>query len=597
MTQIKDRIAALRTAMQEAGVSAYIVPGTDPHASEYIADHWKDRVWISGFTGSAGTVAFTLQKGGLWTDSRYFLQAADQLKDTGINLMKLGMPETPDIASWIISELKTGNKVGVNPQMFSINAYAAMKAHFQKAGIELVSTDLMDKIWSDRPALPKDKLFVYDKSYAGKSAAEKLMALRAEMKKMNANAFVLSVLDDIAWLFNIRGTDVSYNPVVTSFALVDANKAMLFVDPEKVEKKDLAYFKSENIELAAYDEIYATLNKIPVGQAILIDGSKLNQSLYEAITPGCVFVNTLSPVTHFKSIKNETEIDGFRRAMVKDGVALVQFFKWLEENVGSGNVNEVSLDEKLSEFRSKQKGFMGASFGSIAGYGPHGAIVHYSATHESASTLKPEGIFLLDSGGQYIDGTTDITRTISLGNPTDNQKKDFTLVLKGHIALSRAVFPAGTRGSQIDMLARKALWENGLNYGHGTGHGIGHFLNVHEGPQSIRAEENPVTLKAGMVISNEPGLYRSGEYGIRTENLVLVVPAIENEFGSFLQFETLTLFPIDQNLMDITLLDNDEEIWIDNYHQTVYDQLSPYLNEDEKKWLKSKCSPLYDLIF
>ncbi len=594
---IKERIKKLRAVMREKGISACIVPGTDPHASEYIAECWKDRVWITGFTGSAGTAVVGLEKVGLWTDSRYFLQGETELAGTGIDLMKMGLPETPGTVSWIISGLKKGERVGVNPQMFSVDAYQSLQNELADAGIELVSVDLISEVWTDRPAMPSNPCFVFDVKYAGKSVTEKLTLLHAEMQKAGAGVVVLSALDDIAWLFNIRGNDVDYNPVTIAFAIVELESATLFINPEKINAETAEYFKSKGVRTAAYNSVYHHLEKISPEAKVWIDGAKLNRSLYESIPAVCTKVNKMSPVFRLKSIKNETEVAGYRRAMIKDGVALTRFFIWLEENVATGTLTELSVDEKLQAFRAEQENFVGPSFGTIAGYRGHGAIVHYKATDESASTLHPEGIFLLDSGGQYLDGTTDITRTVTLGKPTEEEKTDFTLVLKGHIALSSAVFPVGTRGSQLDILARKALWDLGLNYGHGTGHGVGHFLNVHEGPQSIRMDENPVTLQEGMFMSNEPGLYRTGKHGIRTENLVLVVPALETEFGKFLKFETLTLFPIDRNLIDILMLTDEEEMWIDNYHEMVFNNLSPYLSENERAWLEEKCKPIYDLIF
>lgn len=592
MEQIKKRLELLREAMKNAGVSACVIPGTDPHASEYIADYWKERVWISGFTGSAGTAVVGLEKAGLWTDSRYFLQGAEQLAGTGIDLMKLAQPETPDIIGWLSAELKAGERVGVNAQMFSVNAYAAMKAELKAAGVELVSIDLFAQVWTDRPALPSDPFFVFDTKYAGKSVAEKLQSLRGQMKKEHAGVFVLSALDEIVWLFNIRGNDVSYNPVVISYALVTENNATLFVSPEKVTPEAASFLQSEGVSVAPYADVYKALKAIPVSESVLLDGAKLNQSLFEAIPSACGICNRLSPVNKMKSIKNAVEIEGYRRAMVEDGVALTRFYMWLEENVKTGKHTELSIDKQLCKFRSMGKNFMGESFGSIIGYGPHGAVVHYSATPESASTLKAENILLIDSGGQYLDGTTDITRTIALGTPTVQQKMDFTLVLKGNIALDTAIFPVNTRGSQIDILARKAMWDLGLNYGHGTGHGVGHFLNVHEGPQSIRAEENSVVLEPGMVMSNEPGLYRTGQHGVRTENMMVVVPAMTSEFGQFLKFETLTLCPIDQELIDMEIMTPAEIDWINNYHQKVYDKISPLLNEDERDWLSRKCAKL-----
>ena len=592
MESIKNRLASLRKAMLQTGVSACIIPGTDPHASEYIAECWKERVWISGFNGSAGTVVVSTDKAGLWTDSRYFLQGAEQLAGTGIELMKQGLPETLEIIPWLSDELKAGDKVGVNPQMFSVNAYATMKTELMMVGIELVSVDLLAEVWAERPLLPLNPFFVFDTKYSGKSTTEKLTALRAELKKARANVFVMSALDDIAWLFNIRGNDVDYNPVVIAYALVEEDKATLFIAPEKLTTETRIYLENEGVSVAAYTGIYDALRGISASKAVLIDGAKLNQSLFEAIPAGCAKRNTMSPVFKLKSIKNEVEMAGVRRAMVKDGVALTKFFKWLEENVDSEVLTEVTVDKKLYEFRSQQENFIGESFGTIAGYGPHGAIVHYSATDESASTLKPEGIFLLDSGGQYLDGTTDITRTVALGKVTDKQKADFTLVLKGHIALGTAIFPTGTRGTQLDILARKAMWDLGLNYGHGTGHGVGHFLNVHEGPQSIRMDENPTVLQLGMFMSNEPGMYRTGEYGIRTENLVHIVPAMQTEFGQFLQFETVTLFPIDKELIATEMLTASEKAWLNAYHQKVFESVSPLLTTEEKKWLENKCSAI-----
>lgn len=592
MTQIKERLEALRQAMKNAGVAACIIPGTDPHAGEYIADYWKERVWITGFTGSAGTAAVTLEKAGLWTDSRYFLQGADQLKDSTIDLMKQGLPETPEIIPWLSTELKSGDKVAVNAQMFSVNAYAGMKAELKMSGIELVSFDLLKEVWTDRPALPHNPFFVFDVKNSGKSVTDKLTLLREELRKAHAQVFVMSALDDIAWLFNIRGNDVAFNPVVIAYALVDEEKAMLFVDPAKCTDASFSYLNDNGVIVANYQDIYTQLREIPTKKAVMYDGNKLNQSLFEAIPAECEKRVGMSPVFKLKSLKNEVEIAGVRKAMIKDGVALTKFFIWLEENVKHGHLTEVSIAEKLLGFRAEQKNFIGESFNTIAGYAGHGAIVHYSASPETASTLKPEGILLLDSGGQYLEGTTDITRTITLGKPTSKQKKDYTLVLKGHIDLAMAKFPVNTRGSQLDILARKAMWDRGLNYGHGTGHGVGHFLNVHEGPQSIRMDENPATLQTGMITSNEPGMYRTDEYGIRTENLVLTVPAEKTEFGQFLRFETLTLCFIDTRLIDKSLLNKQEEKWLNDYHKNVLKKLSPYLTKNEKKWLEKKCKEI-----
>ena len=593
MEHITNRLAQLREAMKKNNISAYIIPGTDPHASEYIADYWKVREWISGFDGSAGTAVITLQKAALWTDSRYFLQGSEQLQGTGIELMKQGLPETPDMLPWIASQLQTGETVGVDAQLFSFNAYASMRSELKLYNLSLASADLVSQVWTtDRPELPSYPFFVFDTQYAGKSTIEKLAALREKMKKAHADLFILSALDDIAWLYNIRGKDVNYNPVVIAYAIVDESKTTLFIDAQKLTNETRAYLKEQTVDIADYNDIYSALKKIPTNKSVLIDGNKLNQSLFESIPAKCVIRNRMSPVFELKSVKNEVEMSGVRKAMVRDGIALTRFFIWLEKNLVSGNLTEISIADKLFEFRSQQPNFVGESFGTIAGYAAHGAIVHYKATSQSNAALKSENLLLLDSGAQFLDGTTDITRTVALGTPTATQKSDYTKVLKGHIALSTALFPIGTRGSQLDILARKALWDDCLNYGHGTGHGVGHFLCVHEGPQSIRMDENPTTLQSGMILSNEPGMYRTNEYGIRIENLVQVTPAAKSEFGQFLQFETLTLFPIDKQLIDKSLLTEKEINWLNNYHKQVYNVLSPSLSNDEQNWLKEKCEEI-----
>lgn len=585
---INNRLNKLRTAMQKQGVAAYIVPGTDPHAGEYFADYWKERDWISGFDGSAGTAVITKDKACVWVDSRYYIQADVQLKDTGFVAMKMGLPETPDMLNWIAAGLQPGDRVGVNPLLFSVNAFLSMRNQLSLNGIELVQTDLIQPIWEDRPALPEQKIFVYDVAFAGQTCLEKIALLRQKIKEAHADVFVLNTLDDIAWLFNIRGKDVTYNPVATAYALVDDTEAVIYISPEKLSEEVRSYFASQQVLVKDYQQIYKDLGSISKDKRVLLDGSKINQSLFEAITPACAVINRMSQVTLLKSIKNETEISGMRQAMIKDGVALTRFFMWLESTVSSGELTEISIAEKLYNFRAEQSNFFGESFGTIAGYAGHGAIVHYKADEQSNAKILPEGILLLDSGGQFFEGTTDITRTITLGNPTPQQKTDFTLVLKGHIGIATAVFPVGTRGSQLDILARKAMWDRRLNYGHGTGHGVGHFLNVHEGPQNIRMDENPVTLQPGMFISNEPGLYRTDEYGIRTENLIMVTPDLQSEFGQFLRFETLTLFPIDTNLIDKDLLTKAEIDWLNAYHQEVYEKIAPHLNEVEKEWLRDK---------
>jgi len=592
MDTITQRVEKLRAAMQQAGVSAYIVPGTDPHASEYVAPCWKEREWISGFSGSAGAAVITANKAAVWTDSRYFLQATAELENTGFVLMKQGLPETPTLEAWLRSELKKGESAGINPQMLSFDACKKMKDELAIAGIELVMTDLIAALWTNRPPLPAGQAYIYNINYAGISAAEKLTAVRNEMTQAHADTLLLAALDDIAWLLNIRGADVDFNPVVVAYALITKTAATLFVANGKLSPETKTYLKNQGVAVKPYEAIYTALSALKTKEGILLDGAKINQSLFEAIPAETVVRNVPSPVVKLKAIKNETEKKGTFLAMEKDGVALVKFFKWLEENAGKTAITELLISQKLHDFRAEQPHFTGESFATIAAWGAHGAIVHYGATPQTDVPVTKNNLLLLDSGAQYLEGTTDITRTVALGTPTVQQKNDFTLVLKGHIALATAVFPAGTRGSQLDILARKALWDRHINYGHGTGHGVGHFLCVHEGPQSIRMEENSTALQEGMITSNEPGIYRTGEYGIRIENLVLVRQAGESNFGKFLCFETLTLFPIDLGLININLLTQEEILWLNNYHARVYERLIPALSEDEREWLSRKCKPL-----
>lgn len=592
MNSIQQRLQILRKEMQKAGVAACIIPGTDPHASEYIADFWKEREWISGFDGSAGTAVVTINEAGLWTDSRYFLQGSEQLKGTGFELMKMGLPETPDMLSWLAQVLKPGEKVAVNPQMFSLNAFSSMEKELTMNGLQLISADLMAMAWTDRTPLPSDPFFIFSAEKAGRSCTEKIQLVRAEMQKAHADVFVMSALDDIAWLFNIRGRDVAYNPVVIAYAMLDSKNCFLYIDDAKLTTETAAYLAGEKVTVKPYLAIYDDLKTIGLQNKVLVDGAKLNQSLFEAIPKSCIKINQMSPVFKLKAIKNEVELEGIRKAMLKDGVALTRFFIWLEANLGSGELSEVSIATKLAQFRADQGDFFGESFGTIAGFAGHGAIVHYKADEKSDAKLTPDNILLLDSGGQYLQGTTDITRTLTLGKTTDQQKTDNTLVLKGHIGIATAKFPTGTRGSQLDILARKAMWDLGINYGHGTGHGIGHFLNVHEGPQNIRMDENPTTLQPGMIISNEPGLYRANQYGIRIENLIRVRESVTTEFGQFLEFETLTLFPIDKNLIDKSMLTSQELAWFNAYHQEVYEKISPLLSSEEQHWLSEKTSAL-----
>lgn len=583
---IKNRVHALRMTFNPNYIKAFIIPSTDPHLSEYVAPHWMSRQWISGFTGSAGTVVVTMDKAGLWTDSRYFLQAAQQLEGSGITLYKEMLPETPSITEFLRENLKPGESVSIDGKMFSVQQVEQMKEELAAFNLQVdIYGDPLKEIWKDRPAIPDAPAYVYDIKYAGKSCKDKVAAIREELKKKRIHAVFLSALDEIAWTLNLRGSDVHCNPVVVSYLLITQDEVIYFISPEKVSPEVEAYLKEQQVSLKGYDEVESTLAAF-TSENILIDPKKTNYAIYSAIRPGCTVVRGDSPVALLKAVRNEQEIAGIHAAMQRDGVALVKFLKWLEESVPSGKETELSVDKKLHEFRAEQALYMGESFDTIAGYKEHGAIVHYSATPESDATLRPEGFLLLDSGAQYLDGTTDITRTIALGELTEEEKTDYTLILKGHIALAMAKFPAGTRGAQLDVLARMPIWSRGMNFLHGTGHGVGHFLSVHEGPQSIRMNENPVVLQPGMVTSNEPGVYKAGSHGIRTENLTLVCKDREGMFGDYLRFETITLCPICKKGIIKELLTEEEITWLNDYHQTVYEKLSPDLNEKEKVWLR-----------
>lgn len=586
---INNRIAALRAHIAQEQIQAFIIPSTDPHLSEYVAPHWQSREWISGFTGSAGTVVVTAKDAGLWTDSRYFLQAARQLEGTCITLYKEMLPETPNIPEFLSAHLQEGDCVGIDGKMFSAEEVEHLQKELKKSGIRIKSiADPIQLLWTDRPAMPLAPAFVYDTKYAGMSFTEKLPAVRQAMEAAGADSLLLSALDEIAWLLNIRGNDVHCNPVVVSYLLIEKDKVNYFVQPQKVTPELTEYFNVNGISVHPYEEIGDYLNSFNA-HSILMNSAKTNYAIYSAIRPGCLIINGASPVALLKAIRNKQEIAGIHAAMQRDGVALVKFLKWLDEAVPAGKETEISVDKKLHTFRAAQPLYMGESFDTIAGYKEHGAIVHYEATPETDVTLKSEGFLLLDSGAQYLDGTTDITRTIALGPLTEEEKTDYTLILKGHIALAMAVFPEGTRGAQLDVLARMPIWKERMNYLHGTGHGVGHFLNVHEGPQSIRMNENPVALQPGMVTSNEPGVYKAGSHGIRTENLVLTVPAGEGMFGKYLKFETLTLCPICRKGIIKELLTAEEIGWLNDYHRTVYEKLSPDLNNDEREWLKEAC--------
>ena len=582
---IKERIHALRMAFRPNNIKAFIIPSTDPHLSEYVAPYWMSREWISGFTGSAGTAVILMDKAGLWTDSRYFLQAEKELEGSGITLYKEMLPETPSITKFLCQNLKPGESVSIDGKMFSVQQVEQMKEDLAPYQLQVnLFGDPLKNIWKDRPSMPDAPAFIYDVKYAGKSCGEKVAAIRTELKKKGIFALFLSSLDEIAWTLNLRGSDVHCNPVIVSYLLVTQDEVVYFISPEKITQEVNEYLQEQQVSLRKYDEAESFLNSF-TGENILIDPKKTNYAIYSAINPACKVVRGESPVTLLKAIRNEQEIAGIHHAMQRDGVALVRFLKWLEQSVPSGKETELSVDRKLREFRAAQPLYMGESFDTIAGYKEHGAIVHYSATEESDVTLQPKGFLLLDSGAQYLDGTTDITRTIALGELTEEEKTDYTLILKGHIALAMAKFPAGTRGAQLDVLARMPIWSHGMNFLHGTGHGVGHFLSVHEGPQSIRMNENPIVLQPGMVTSNEPGVYKAGSHGIRTENLTLVCKDKEGMFGEYFKFETITLCPICKKGIIKEMLTAEEVKWFNDYHRTVYEKLSPSLIEEEKKWL------------
>ena len=594
-TNIPERIAALREAMKQHKIDAYIIPTSDPHMSEYPADCWKYREWISGFTGSAGTVIITADKAGLWTDSRYFLQASTQLEGTGIELFKMMLPETPTIPEFLTHELKEGQTVGLNGETYSLADARSLEKALAEKEIKLnTNASLIDPIWKERPAIPEAPMFEMPVELSGKSTEDKLIDINKMLHKAGADCTILSALDEVAWTFNIRGTDVAYNPVVISYAFVSEKESVLFVNPKKIPAEIAEHLKKEGVTLADYGMLATFLSRLPERTRVFIDSKRTNVAIYNALPKSSILIEGISPANHLKSIKNEAEIKGFRNAVLKDGIAMTKFYFWLEKMLKAGEkVTELSAAAKLTALRSEQPQYVMDSFASISSYGPHGAVVHYSPTPETDTELKTDSLYLLDSGAQYLDGTTDITRTIALcDEPSEQMKKDFTRALKGTIGIAKCKFPAGIRGCLIDAFARKALWDAGINYLHGTCHGIGHCLNVHEGPQSIRMEENPVILEPGMVMSDEPAIYRPGEYGIRTENMILIREDSETEFGKFLGFETLTLCYIDTKLVIPSMLSVREHAWLNKYHQMVYDLVSPHLNEEEKAWLKEKTAEI-----
>lgn len=587
--QISERLLALRNKMDALGVEACIIPSGDPHLSEYPSEHWKIREWFSGFTGSAGTLVVTTEEAGLWTDSRYFLQAEDELDAQCIQLFREGDPGVPDYTQWLGEVLMPGSKVAVNGETVSVSLLRRISRELRTAQVSVdASHAAAEEVYDGRPPIPENDVFLHEEKWCGASRSEKLEQVHQIMRKNGASHYISAALNEIAWVLNLRGNDVPYNPVFHAFMIVETSQVKLFINPHKLTAQIARKLESDNIKVSLYEDIYKHIRHIPEDATVLLDPDRTNSAIFAALSPKVTKKEQLSPLTRLKAQKSDTEVQHLRETLLNDGVAMVHFLKWLEDHVGKEKITELSAAQKLKSFRAAQPGFVGESFGTISGYGGHGAIVHYSVNEESDVELKPEGLYLIDSGGQYHGGTTDITRTVPLGKFPEQARTDYTLVLKGHIALACAVFPKGTRGVHLDILARKALWEHGLNYGHGTGHGIGYFLNVHEGPQSIRPQDNGIEMEPGMISSNEPGVYRRDQYGIRIENLILSRVKQESEFGTFMDFETLTLCPIDSRLVDAGLLTPDEKAWFNNYHQRVYEQLAPRLDQDHQQWLKEK---------
>lgn len=589
MNIINQRLECLREVMKREHLAAFIFPSTDAHQSEYVADHWMGRAWISGFNGSAGTAVVTMHSAALWTDSRYFLAAEEQLQGTEFQLMKLKIPGTPSIAEWLGKELMDVDspEVGLDGWVNSYSSTCGLIADLRKAGGITVRTnfDPLEEIWKDRPSIPLKPVEIQPMEYAGEDISSKIVRIRKALRAQHADGMLVSALDDIAWTLNLRGTDVHCVPVFVSYLLIASDKVSLFVDETKISSEVRAYLESNGVSIYKYNKVEEGL-KAYSEYNILLDGNETSYYLWKAVRCQEI-VQASSPIPAMKAVKNEAEIAGYRRAMLKDGVAMVKFLKWLLPAVEAGGETEISIDKKLTALRTEQNLFRDISFDTIAGYQAHGAIVHYEATPETDIPLKPEGLLLLDSGAQYQDGTTDITRTIALGPITEEMKHIYTLVLKAHIQLELAKFPDGASGTQLDALGRECMWREGLNFLHGTGHGVGSYLSVHEGPHQIRMEYMPTPLRAGMTLTDEPGLYLAGKFGVRIENTVLLSEYMETEFGKFLQIEPLTLCPIDTAPVDMTMLLPEELAWLNDYHAKVYAELAPYLDEEEKKWLEN----------
>lgn len=594
MNEIKLRLARLRELMKREHLSAFIFPSTDAHQSEYVADHWRGREWISGFNGSAGTAVVTMKSAALWTDSRYFLAAEEQLEDTEYQLMRLKMEGTPTIAEWLGKELQDvqSPEVGLDGMVNSYNYVKDLSCSLRKLGGITLRTNLdpLEQIWENRPSLPANPVEIQPLEYAGETLASKVVRIRKSLRELHADGMLVSALDDIAWTLNLRGTDVHCNPVFVSYLLIESDKVSLFVDDNKLSPEVKQYLQDNQVSLYNYNKVEKCLESYSEYN-ILLDGDETSYYLWKTVKCQEI-VAAASPIPAMKAVKNKAEIEGYRSAMLKDGVAMVKFLKWLKPAVEAGGQTEISIDEKLTSLRAEQKLFRDISFDTIAGYAQHGAIVHYEATPETDVVLKPEGLILIDSGAQYQDGTTDITRTIALGAVSEEMKHIYTLVLKAHIQLELVKFPDGASGTQLDALGRECMWREGYNFLHGTGHGVGSYLCVHEGPHQIRMEWMPTPLRAGMTLTDEPGLYLAGKFGVRIENTVLISDYMSTEFGKFLQIEPLTLCPIDTTPIDVDMLLPEEIDWLNAYHHSVYEKLSPFLDEEEKIWLENATKPI-----
>ncbi|MBU5311666.1 aminopeptidase P family protein [Tissierella carlieri] len=587
--KINERVKKLRDLMKDRGINAYIVNTADPHQSEYVADHYKGRVWISGFTGSAGTVVITQEEAILWTDGRYFIQAERQLEGSEYKLFKIAIPGFPTYTEWLKDNLKDGDVLGFDGKVFPQSSVENLEKEFKEKDIKFVDEyDLVGEIWEDRPKLPNGKAFIHQLKYTGKTGKEKIEEIRSEMKKHNADYFLIASLDDIAWTCNIRGKDVINNPVVISYALISMNKSYLFVDKEKINLEVESFLNENGVEIATYEEVVHYVEEIDKKSRVYVDKNRVNRWIYKAIPSECKIIDGMDITTKLKGIKNSIEIENQRNAYIKDGVALVRFLYWLDKNIGKIPITEMSAQERLLEFRKEQEGFIEPSFNTISAYKANAAMMHYSASEDSNAEIKKEGLYLVDSGGQYLDGTTDITRTVVMGPITAEEKRDFTLTLKGHINLGNARFLYGATGHSLDVLARYPLWQEGIDYKCGTGHGIGYLLGVHEGPHRIAMVANTVVLEKGMIASIEPGVYKAGSHGIRIENIVVVQEDIKTDSGQFMKFEILSFVPIDIEAIDINLLSEEERSWVNEYHKEVFDKLSPYLNEEEKAWLREE---------